>query len=350
MKKSLLALAVLGAFAGAASAQSSVTLYGVADANFTSQKGGSNTLSSMGSGGLQGSRWGMRGTEDLGGGLKANFALESGYAIDTGSSLQGGRLFGRAAWVGVSGGFGEVRLGRHLTPIGIMTDETGPMSTKPGDIMTVAGTLGANSAYRTDNSLNYMTPNLGGLTAHLQYSTQVNGSEVAGLNKNVGQHMGLSVMYKGGPIVAGLGYLEIKDTVAEVPPSLVGQGNQKATGLFVFGGYDFGVAAVKLAYNKDDLKLAKDPTTVGVSVDAPLGPVVLSAAFAMVKDSKGSDAGPSDDANIYTIQAVYSLSKRTALYAFYTGVDNDAGANLGFNSPALDKRSSQIQLGLRHRF
>ncbi len=350
MKKSLLALAVLGAFAGSTVAQSSVTLYGVADANFTSQKGGANTLNSIGSGGLQGSRWGMRGTEDLGGGLKANFALESGFNIDGGTSAQGGRLFGRAAWVGVGGGFGEFRIGRHLTPIGIATDETGPMSTKSADIMAVAKTLGADGAYRTDNSINYLTPKLGGLTAHLQYSTQVNGAEVAGLNKNVGQHMGLSVIYTGGPVVAGLAYLEIKDTVAQTLPSLAGAGNQKAKGLFVFGGFDFKVAAIKVAYNKDDLGLAKDPTTIGVSVEAPLGPISLSAAFGQAKDTKGISGGASDDANIYTVQAVYNLSKRTALYAFYTGVDNDANANLGFNSPAVDKRSTQLQLGLRHRF
>ena len=87
-----------------AQAQSAVTLYGVVDANYSRMKGGTNTRNGIDSSGLQGSRWGMRGSEDLGNGLKANFVLESGYSTDTGISGQGNRLFGRNAWVGLGGG------------------------------------------------------------------------------------------------------------------------------------------------------------------------------------------------------------------------------------------------------
>jgi general bacterial porin, GBP family len=380
MKKSLLALAVLGAFAGSAVAQSSVTLYGIADANFTSQKGGTNTRNAIDSGGLNGNRWGLRGTEDLGGGLKANFVLESGFTLDNGLGGQStqtnaavpatstspaipavsqARLFGRAAWVGVSGGFGEVRIGRHLTPIGSTIDSvSGGLGTRGADVMPVARTIGGTNgrnldAYRTDNSVNYITPNLGGLTAHLQYSTQVNGAENVGLNKEVGQHYGVNVMYKGGPVAAGVAYLAVTDAVAQTLPSLAGAGKQKVNSLFAFGSFDARFAKFTLAYNQDDfsdLGNVKDPTTIGIGADVPLGPVVLSAAYAKVKDSKGVSGGASDDADIYTVQAVYDLSKRTALYAFYTGVKNDAGADLGYNSPALGKRSSLLQFGVRHRF
>jgi predicted porin len=345
MKKSLLALAVLGAFAGSAVAQSSVTLYGVADANITSAKGGTNRLTSVGSGGLNGSRWGLRGSEDLGGGLKANFVLESGYGIDTGNSQQGSRLFGRASWVGLGGGFGEVRIGRQYTPIGAATDEIGPMGTKGADLFAVANSSG-NAFYRTDNAIDYLSPNFGGLTFDIQYSTQFNGAELNKPNKNFGQHYGFNVIYKGGPVKAGLAYLEVKDTVLNTAALTA---NEKAKGLFGFVGVTFAGVTVTGAYDKTDVGAPKDRVTFGLSVEAPVGPVALSAAVAKAKDTTGA-ANVSDDATLFTVQAVYNLSKRTALYTFYTGVSNGQFAALGFNSPAADKKSDQLQLGIRHRF
>ena len=119
MKKSLVALAVF-AVSGGAMAQSSVTLYGVADAwigqtSTTNAAGTKLKQNKIDSGGFNGSRLGFKGTEDLGGGLKAVFTAEDGYDISTGTSLQGGALFGRQAFVGLAGGFGQVTLGRHYT-------------------------------------------------------------------------------------------------------------------------------------------------------------------------------------------------------------------------------------------
>src|SRR5689334_13059243 len=114
MKKSLLALVALGAFAGAAHAQSTVTLYGISDEGFMFNNNAKGKhLYSMASGVMQGSRWGLRGTEDLGGGLKAVFVLENGFDVNTGALKQGGLEFGRQAYVGLSSGFGTVTLGRQ---------------------------------------------------------------------------------------------------------------------------------------------------------------------------------------------------------------------------------------------
>jgi len=118
MKKSLIALAVLAA-SGTAMAQSNVTLYGLADVWFGSSKfevtgEGSVRQTKVDSGGLNTSRWGMKGSEDLGGGLKANFQLEQGFDLSTGAA-QSGKTFNRQAWVGLSGGFGEVQLGKVWT-------------------------------------------------------------------------------------------------------------------------------------------------------------------------------------------------------------------------------------------
>ena len=132
MKKSLLALVALGAFAGAAHAQSSVTLYGIIDEGFifnNNAKGGH--LYGLSSGVMQGSRFGLRGTEDLGGGLKAIFVLENGFDVNSGRLGQGGLMFGRQAYVGLSSQFGTVTLGRQYDSV---VDYVGPL---PSDVQKI---------------------------------------------------------------------------------------------------------------------------------------------------------------------------------------------------------------------
>src|SRR5689334_25129546 len=180
MKKSLLALAAMGAFAGVAHAQSSVTLYGIIDEgfNYTSNvqtaagagRSGQH-LYNLSSGVLQGSRWGLRGTEDLGGGLKAVFVLESGFDVNSGKSGQGGALFGRQAYVGLSSQFGTVTLGRQYDSV---VDYVGPLeagdqwggyiAAHPGDIDNF------NNAYRTNNTVKYTSADYGGLKFGGTYS------------------------------------------------------------------------------------------------------------------------------------------------------------------------------------
>lgn len=128
MKKTLAIMAVLGSAAGSASAQSNVTLYGVADMGIEyaiHQPNGDHSVVRLQSSNMSGSHWGLRGTEDLGGGLKALFALEGGVNLDDGRSAQGGRLFGRQAWGGLQGSYGTLSLGRQTTLLsslaGLMT-------------------------------------------------------------------------------------------------------------------------------------------------------------------------------------------------------------------------------------
>jgi predicted porin len=351
MKKSLVALAALAAI-GAASAQSTVTLYGVVDVNVNSTKQRGVSLTSMSSGGLNGSRWGLRGTEDLGGGLKGIFRLESGFTTDDGFMAQGNRLFGRHATVGLEGGFGSVRLGRTLTPIGVLGDESATLGSKGLDLLAVAGMLSVNAAYRTDNAITYDSPNFGGLTFSGQYSTQLNGQEVT--NRN-GRHAGFNVIYKGGPLQAGLGYLDQKVVVAA--------GNSDVRAILGNLGYNFGVAAVKAVIERDDINTSEDPTFLGLEASVPLGAFTLSAGIARLRDATGA-ANTSDDANLYTLQGVYNLSKRTALYTFFTQVKNKGnavtGSNRGFGSaiavqPAVGTSlagtsNRALQVGVRHSF
>ncbi|MEZ5638126.1 MAG: porin [Burkholderiaceae bacterium] len=143
MNKALVSIAVL-TVAGAASAQSSVTLYGRIDASLASQKtevGGVTTVdpgAQIRSGAHTGSRWGFKGSEDLGSGLKANFQLEQGFNIDTGTASSA-RQFHRQAWVGLSGGFGSLQLGRQYSTIDNMYTEH--------DALGLSGYSAANYAF-----------------------------------------------------------------------------------------------------------------------------------------------------------------------------------------------------------
>lgn len=349
MKKSLVALAALAAV-GAASAQSSVTLYGVVDVNVQNSKG-SDSLTEMNSGGLNGSRWGMRGTEALGGGLNGVFRIEGGFTPDNGNLGQGGRLFGRHATVGLQGGFGTVRLGRNLTPLGALSDEYATLGTKGADLLSVARVnvaapgvnaffLGSGNSplYRADNSITYDSPNMGGLTFQGQYSLAANGAE---LTSRIGRTAAFNVIYKGGPVFAGLGYITTR--VAATP---LGDDN-KAVQLGL--GYNLGFMSVKGMIERDDVNTAEDPTFIGLEASVPLGAFTLAAGVGRSKDSTGA-AGVSDDVNLFTLQGVYNLSKRTALYSFYTHVDNKGTAVSGYRTPTPGSTSRLFQLGVRHSF
>ncbi len=173
MKKSLLALAVLGAFAGVASAQSSVTIFGVVDLSLSSVKNdgpGNGTRKSMNSNALNSNRLGFRGVEDLGGGLRAGFHLEGGMANDTGNPA--GQTWQRRSTVSLMGGFGEVRLGRDYTPSFWNTTVFDPFGTNGvGSSLNISraanasvnGAVPVATYVRSNNSVGYFLPALGGL-------------------------------------------------------------------------------------------------------------------------------------------------------------------------------------------
>jgi predicted porin len=211
MKKSLLALAALGAFAGVAHAQSSVTLYGIIDEGFNiNTNSGGKHLYNLSSGVMQGSRFGLRGTEDLGGGLKAIFVLENGFDVNTGKLGQGGLMFGRQAYVGLSSQFGTVTLGRQYDSV---VDYVGPLeagdqwggyiAAHPGDIDNF------NNAYRTNSTVKFTSANYNGLTFGGTYSF----GGIAG-NFSSNQIWSLGAGYNNGPLVLGVGYLNARTPAA----------------------------------------------------------------------------------------------------------------------------------------
>jgi predicted porin len=394
MKKSLLALAALGAFSGVAHAQSSVTLYGIIDegVNYTSNSGG-HTLWNLSSGVMQGSRWGLRGTEDLGGGLTAIFTLENGFDVNTGKSGQGGLEFGRQAFVGLSSsGFGTVTLGRQYDSV---VDYVGPLeagdqwggyiAAHPGDLDNF------NNAYRINNSIKYTSPNFAGLTFGGLYSL---GGVAGDFSRN--QAFSLGAGYTNGPLVLGVGYLNVRNPnvsffgnstsgtinagVSNVTSSVYGgYGSAHTYQVIGAGGaYTFGPATVGITYSNTKFynlgstyasAFAGSTATFNnaeINFKYQLTPaLVLGAAYDF---TKGSSVNGQSGAKYHqgALGADYFLSKRTDVYLIGVyqhasgntvstssrGVDSvvAATANISGLSPSTTNNQATVRVGIRHKF
>ncbi len=337
MKKSLIALAALGLFAGAAAAQSSVTLFGLLDVNMRYVKSSGKTLKLLGTDGLNSSRLGVRGTEDLGGGLKAAFWLESAVNPDTGT-VDATRFWGRRSTVSVMGDFGELRLGRAKTSVRLHIDDFDPYSTTGlGDSSKVYSALGsaADTLNRSDNMVSYFLPNnIGGVYG----SVDVAAGEGAVGKKMQSFRLGYKV---GGLNVAG-GYA-----------STTGTGNLKYTLTSGGAAYDFGLAKVSLNLSETKYNGRKQSiTTLGLT--APLGQGQVLASFT---DSKANTAAEAlagvGDAKLFAVGYVYNLSKRSALYTTAAQIRNNGKGTFAVSgSPAVTAaaKSSGLDVGLRHTF
>lgn len=343
MKKTLVALAVLGTFAGAASAQSSVTLYGRFDTSLAYTKlnnGDDVTRMSGGTGAngadpIGGSRWGLKGSEDLGEGLKANFVIEGGFDASTGEQGQG-RLFGRSAWVGISSGnWGEIRLGRQQGMTREMNLFVGDISAE-GELTVVDTTYSGRALYqnfgtRVDNAVVYMSPSFSGF----QVRALVAAGEAA-----TARQQGLMATYAAGPLKAGLSY-EAYD--------------QKGTGSYnevitVGASYNFGVATLLASYQDSSdlgsataLSLAggkrQDHNAYNIGVMVPMGAWEFRAQYTEATQKRAT--GDLDQEK-YGISARYALSKRTQIYAVYTQRDGDAKTAAG--------KESDFAIGIGHNF
>lgn len=387
MKKSLLALAALGAFAGAAHAQSSVTLYGIIDEgiNYNSNAGGER-LYNLSSGVMQGSRWGLRGTEDLGGGLKAIFVLENGFDVNTGKLGQGGLEFGRQAYVGLSSrAFGTVTLGRQYDSV---VDFVGPLeagdqwggyiAAHPGDLDNF------NNANRVNNAIKFTSNNYSGFTFGGLYSL---GGVAGNISRN--QIWSLGAGYANGPLTLGAGYLNVKNpnlsfygdggTVAaggaagnNMSGSPVFAGFASAHTLQIIGAggaYTFGPATVGLTYSNTKFK--------GLG-DASSGPIVATGGTATFNngeinfkyqltpalllgaayDYTKGNYGPGVKYHQGSLGADYFLSKRTDVYVVgiyqkASGTDStggDARAAINGLTPSSSDRQATVRIGIRHKF
>ena len=299
-------------------AQSTVTLYGRLNTTLESQKSGGQRQTVVSD---NASRFGFTGSEDLGGGLKATFRLESGFRSDTGQTydFEGTRkLFGREATVGLSGGFGTVRLGQQAyLPAYLATADYVSMHNHDTGSSSDALFGGFLLPARQSNSFSYITPSFSGLTVEVARSLK---EGVAGLPSSTD----VAANYDAGPLHLGAGYEKI--------------GDDKLLALRAL--YEFGALTVGGYLERDDFVIRGKRNNVRVSAMYTVGAsefhanVGSAGKFSNVADSKAQQ---------YTLGYNYNLSKRTKVYGYFTRLNDNAGKVYGgdFNSTAV---------GVRHNF
>ncbi|WDZ95910.1 porin [Herbaspirillum sp. WKF16] len=378
MKKSVLTLTVLGAFAGTAQAQSSVIIYGIIDTGvvYTSKAvnaTGTGSKFSINSGVIQGSRIGFKGVEDLGGGLSAVFNLETGFKNDTGAlddSKTSNTLFRRKSVVGLAGGFGTVLLGRQTD----FADTISSM-TSVADFSGFTGAVGHNldrlEGTRSNNSISYTTNNLNGFTGNLIYGF----GEQAG-QTSAGQAFGAGAKYENGPLGLGINYYQSKQGSTPSDTSLLvgstGLGDTTAAGksaakvLNVVGSYQFGPARVYANYSrvKQDLNIGTPATLAAATLATARKADVyeIGTAYSITPSLKllgavtqtRADFNSSSKGKLTQISlgADYWLSKRTDLYALLANMRATSMANAGVLGDTTGSDASQtvVALGIRHKF
>lgn len=350
MKLKQLAVAIaITTLGSAAFAQSSVTAYGLIDTGLRIDRTNAGTGTSVGGGIGSGSRWGLRGSEDLGGGLSAIFTLESGFDASTGTSLQGGRLFGRQAFAGLTSGAGTLSLGRQYTPMFWTTLEMDPLQ---------YGTVGnINNIFprvvlRNDNSIVYRSPKAGGFEARVLY---VPGeTNVATVNKSAGNNLGGSVQFAAGGLTLNYAHQQIKGTtnVAVTP---------KEKHNTIGASYNFGVVKAYANYgtfDNDAVTNKVDFANYYLALESKFGQTsTLMASFGRIDDK----AVTNRDGRLMSICYMIHLSRRTDLHFAAARMTNNANAqylitdstNTGLQSSTtvpLGFDPTAIALGIRHRF
>jgi len=379
MQKKIIALAVAGLASTAAFAQSNVTIYGSVDAGYAyrfdaeNKTTGQHSRSSLDTGASAGNRLGFKGVEDLGNGLKAVFLLEQGFSFDGGNSgnAQGGRTYGRQAYVGLTGGFGTAIAGRLYTPYWTLTSGTDPFAAGTvGQMRNVfssgAGLDGLLDPARVDNAVAYVSPSFGGFDVTVAYANAVSLSDAAN-QENAGDNSknntvyALLAKYSAGPVMAGFNVhrIAVGSTIANTTAKSVDNYTLAGT---------FDAKVVKLhamaQYNVVDSSAVQGDFTgsnymLGATV--PLGKFALKTSVTYSDFNGDANSSLKGTATQYAFGADYALSKRTNLYSAYSLIDsssaraatimgmNDAQGNGGVAATGNPFQQG-IQVGVRHQF
>lgn len=327
------AACVLWGLSGSAAAQSSVTVYGVVDTNVTYGHGSLRSDKAVGTGGLAGSRLGFRGTEDLGGGLRANFAFEHGFNSDIGTAAA--VFWNRQSLVGLAGPLGEVQLGRLYTPtfmVHAIYDAFGPQGVAAQQVLLSSLEIGQAAGIRANNAVQYQTPaTLGGFVAQLM-TTDSDGTP--------GKYSGARVGYAGGALSADV-------AVARYDNNAIGDVKTVTVG----ARYRIGSLAVFGLYDRARSGLASRTQGLQMSLSWTMGSTELKASVAesSVQSAAGVDIGTTRRLGV---GAVHNLSRRTALYTSLARVTNRNGASTALNgsATAVNQGSHGIDVGIRHAF
>lgn len=406
MKKSLLALAVAAALPAAAQAQSNITLYGIADIGVEYSNGGANSTNTQaGKSGIRvqsslgtGSRLGIRGSENLGGGLSAIFTIEHRFNLDTGDTAGGNvfvlpgttntafnnKFWNGLSWAGLKGGWGQVTLGRQYTPIfdvALPADFSGYWyynnwsSTQGDNIGGAPGVFVPMGPVRTDNSIKYTSPTFGGLTVVATYAFGENyygntpaacitgcqtGSDINGKQ----DIWGIAAGWKMGGLYLAGGYHSFSNNVGYYSNGSLATSNAVYKDVWLAtASYDFGGFGLSLGYSVSDFtqqftaltaKTSPQLSNILFSAYANFGPgkFIVNGYYSEVKDFRTAVTTPAQGGNALNLGVTYAwaLSNRTTLYA--TLGLNDTSPLLANNvtiNNGIDSRQ-RYAIGLNHKF
>jgi len=379
----LMAFPALASVANVAHAQSSVTLYGIVNEgiDYINNQGGGAVVGLI-KGQTNGSRWGLRGTEDLGGGLKAVFDLENGFDGSAGTLSQGGRLFGRSAWMGLQTPYGKLTLGRQYDA---MHDDVGErlaatgiwawIGSHPGDFDNL------NANFRMDSSIRYVSPTYAGVKLDLLFAP----GGTAG-NFGSGRRYQLAATYNSGPIIGAIAYENINNPAVSVYDSTAARGTSTFTSpgksapfsgflsantqaIFAAGvGYKFGTGGqVSLLYTRtvfSDMLQSKSTPNSGSatlnSYEANIRYRVMPTLLLAAAYDYTTVRAPGRAAHYQQINAGpdYFLSKQTdiqlsGVWQHAGGIDSTgkaAVASIGSLGNSTTPTQVAVKLVLRHRF
>lgn len=350
MKRSL-AAAALATLASAASAQTGLTLWGIADAwvGQTDNKVGATPAGRIWlveSGGAQASRWGIRGAEDLGGGLSARFDLQQGFALDSGTISTVSKSdtgFNRGAWVALAGPFGEVRLGRMLTAYDAWRGSNNQLYDSSGFALTgqvwsagasagngLEAVSGSDYLARTNNTVLYKTPQWG----PLQASVSVGLGEAATTDKDAPRVITGHGEYADGPLRAGFAFQDERYTTGHNKFAMLGARYQFARAR---------VVANLQRQNDERVAGGQKSNELQVGVDVPFGAATVALGYAKAV-TKNGDGNEVVDARGFSAMGTYDLSKRTRVYTAARRLAVDRGDG------SAAWRQTRYGVGMTHTF
>jgi predicted porin len=358
MRKQLIAAAATAVLSQLACAQTNVTVYGLVDAGLSHESGNrAGAVTKLGSGIAGGSRWGFKGSEELGGGTRALFLIEGGMQVDTGAAGQGGLTFGRQSFVGIANdAAGTLTVGRQYAPHYLATVFADPFSSgTSADAKNLINPV--SDGGRMSNSVKYASPQWRGLSAELAYSA----GEIAG-NSRTERAAGLALAYDDGPLAVRVAYHDTNNDTATAR-------NGNARNTFVAATYAFPGAKVHLGYGVNKgrfssyLRNAGNPygyavaptaaTLTDDSSDTLLGVAVPLGAHALLGSwiHKDDKTAPNRDANQFAFGYRYTMSRRTNLYAVYARMvnRNEGPYTLG-NASDGGSGNRAVNLGMQHAF
>ncbi|WP_168788518.1 porin [Paraburkholderia aromaticivorans] len=384
MKKTTYSLVLLGTFSIAnAYAEGSVSLYGVLDAgvNYISNDGGKANWT-MTTGVLQGNRWGLKGIEDLGGGMRAIFQIENGFSLGSGALGQGGREFGRQAWVGVSSDrYGTVTLGRQYDSVvdyvQVLSSIVYTGLAHPFDNDNL------DNDFRINNAIKYTSSNYGGFKfgGLYAFSNAPNGTEGSGFASNRTWSLGAS--YSGGALSLGAGYIHLNapnsNTTGAVSGDYINVTNTSAlhaAGLAsavlredvwaAAANYQFSALKFGLVYSHSKFNSAQDSLKFDnyeANVSYQITPFALLSGSYCFTDGKLDSSGVEPKYHQVTLTGDYFLSKRTDVYLIGAYQRAAGGATVASIAPdtfgaggsyapdaSTSKNQLLIRLGIRHKF